>query len=64
MKNERLAQMNQEGDGDPENPTAFAFYKSSYDGTLKAILPYLRKKGAEDKEDGKKTKRTAGEDDE
>ena len=43
LKNTHIEQANQEGEGDPDNPTAFAYYKSSYDGTVKAILPYLRK---------------------
>ena len=29
-------------DAEGDNPTSFAYYKSSYDGSYRAYLPYLR----------------------
>ena len=57
LKNARLAKVNMENEGDPDNPNAYAYYKSSYDGSVKAILPYLRKPADDGKTNKRRTQR-------
>ena len=55
LKKARLEKVNMENEGDPDDPNAYAYYKSSYDGTFKVILPYLRKPMDDTKYDKRKT---------
>lgn len=59
LKKDRLSQVNLEKEVDHDDPNAFAYYKSSYDGQVKAILPYLMKPGPDDKNGKRKTIKNA-----
>ena len=54
-----MSQVNLEKEVDPDDPDALAYYKSSYDGQVKAILPYLMKPGPDDKNGKKKAIKNA-----